>query len=135
MLHDPARHEPLRSLPWDADRAREAIDHIVRGAERRFESGGWWPMHARDAEGNDKAGEPNYTLYFGAAGVVFGARSNWLLALLATALVAVLFQPLRTRFQRGVNRLLYGQRDEPFAVLAELGRRLEQTVTPEAVRA
>ena len=74
-----------------------------------------------------------YGLVVGAAGVVIGARSNWLLALLATALVAVLFQPLRTRFQRGVNRLLYGQRDEPFAVLAELGRRLEQTVTPEAV--
>ncbi len=74
-----------------------------------------------------------YGLVVGAAGVVFGSRSNWLLALLATALVAVLFQPLRTRFQRGVNRLLYGQRDEPFAVLAELGRRLEQTVTPEAV--
>ena len=71
MLHDPARHEPLRSLPWDADRARETIDRIVRDTERRFESGGWWPMHARDADGNDKAGEPNYTLYFGAAGVVW----------------------------------------------------------------
>jgi Lanthionine synthetase C-like protein len=71
MLHDPARHEPLRSLPWDADRARETIEHIVRDTERRFEASGWWPLHPRDADDTDKAGEPNYSLYFGAAGVVW----------------------------------------------------------------
>jgi hypothetical protein len=34
-------------------------------------------------------------------------------SLAATGLVAVLFQPLRERLQRGANRLLYGERDEP----------------------
>jgi signal transduction histidine kinase len=48
-------------------------------------------------------------------------------------LVAVLFQPLRERLQRGVNHLLYGQRDEPYAVLSRLGQRLEATLAPEAV--
>ena len=54
-------------------------------------------------------------------------------SLLATGLVAVLFQPLRERLQRGVNQLLYGERDEPYVVLARLGRRLEGTLAPEAV--
>jgi len=74
-----------------------------------------------------------YAVIVGAAGVLLQMQGSWPLALLATGLVAVLFQPLRDRLQRGVNRLLYGQRDEPFAVLARLGQRLEQTVTPEAV--
>lgn len=37
--------------------------------------------------------------------------------------VAVLFQPLRDRLQKGVNRLLYGDRDDPYAVMTGLGRR------------
>ncbi len=35
--------------------------------------------------------------------------------------------------QRGVNRLLYGERDDPYAVLARLGSRLEATLLPERV--
>jgi signal transduction histidine kinase len=53
--------------------------------------------------------------------------------LLATGLVAVLFQPLRARLQRVVNRLVYGERDEPYAVLSRLLSRLEATLAPEAV--
>ncbi|MFU8772677.1 MAG: hypothetical protein ACNA8H_09690 [Anaerolineales bacterium] len=45
-----------------------------------------------------------------------------MVALIATIIVAILFQPLRERLQTRVNRLLYGQRDEPFEVLAQLGR-------------
>jgi signal transduction histidine kinase len=74
-----------------------------------------------------------YVLVVGGAGVLFQTQGSWLLALLATGLVAVLFQPLRDGLQRGVNRLLYGQRDEPFEVLAHLGQQLEQTIAPEAV--
>lgn len=37
--------------------------------------------------------------------------------------VAVLFQPLRDRLQKGVNRLLNGDRDDPYAVMTGLGRR------------
>jgi GAF domain-containing protein len=47
--------------------------------------------------------------------------------------VAVLFQPLRSRLQRGVKRLMYGERDDPYAVTSRLGRRLEATLAPEAV--
>ena len=39
-----------------------------------------------------------------------------------TGLVAVLFEPLRRRLQRGVNRLLYGERDEPYVALSTFVR-------------
>ena len=66
-------------------------------------------------------------------GALFQARGNLAVALLATGLVAVLFQPLRMRLQRGVNRLMYGERDDPYAVISRLGRSLEATLAPESV--
>jgi len=45
----------------------------------------------------------------------------------------MLFQPMRDRLQLGVNRLMYGRRDEPVAVLSQLGARLEGTVLPEEI--
>jgi signal transduction histidine kinase len=68
-----------------------------------------------------------------ALGALFQARGNLAVSLLATGLVAVLFQPLRGRLQRGVNRLMYGERDDPYAVVSRLGRRLEAALDPEAV--
>ena len=56
-----------------------------------------------------------------------------MISLLATGLVAVLFQPLRELLQRAVNRLFYGQRDEPYRVISRLGQRLEATLAPDAV--
>jgi signal transduction histidine kinase len=74
-----------------------------------------------------------YALVVGAMGALFHTQGNWLITLVATGLVAVLFQPLRDRLQRGVNRLLYGHRDEPFEVLARLGQRVEDTFAPDLV--
>jgi signal transduction histidine kinase len=74
-----------------------------------------------------------YALTVGSLGVLFQAQGSGLIALLVTGLVAVLFQPLRERLQRGVNRLLYGERDEPYAVFSLLGRRLEATLTPGTI--
>jgi signal transduction histidine kinase len=74
-----------------------------------------------------------YVLIVGSLSIVFQVRGNPIVALLATGVVAVVFQPLRARLERGVNRLLYGQRDEPYAVLSRLGQRLESTLAPEAV--
>src|SRR5918995_2966639 len=68
-----------------------------------------------------------------ALGALFQAQGNLAVALLATGLAAVLFQPLRMRLQRGVNRLMYGERDDPYAVISRLGRSLEATLAPEAV--
>ncbi|NTU80802.1 MAG: histidine kinase, partial [Chloroflexales bacterium] len=74
-----------------------------------------------------------YVLVVGGLGTLLQARGSLLISLLGTGVVAVLFGPLRAWLQRGVNRLLYGERDEPYAVLARLGRRLEATLAPQAV--
>ncbi len=74
-----------------------------------------------------------YVLAVIALGALFQAQGNIAVSLLATGLVAVLFQPLRSRLQRGVNRLMYGERDEPYAVISRLGRRLESTLAPDTV--
>jgi signal transduction histidine kinase len=74
-----------------------------------------------------------YILIVGYLGTLFHSSDNLLISLVATGLVAVLFQPLRARLQRGVNRLLYGERDDPYAVISRLGQRLEATLAPEAV--
>jgi len=73
-----------------------------------------------------------YILVVGSLGALLRTSDNLVISLITTGLVAVLFQPLRGWLQRGVNRLLYGQRDEPYAVVARLGRRLESTLAPEA---
>ena len=56
-------------------------------------------------------------------------------SLVATGLIAITFEPLRGRVQRGVNRLLYGDRDDPYAMLTRLGSLLERTGQPHAVPA
>jgi signal transduction histidine kinase len=76
-----------------------------------------------------------YILIVGYLGTLLRTGGNLLISLAATGLIAVLFQPLRGWLQRGVNRLLYGQRDEPYAVVARLGRRLEGTLAPDATLA
>jgi signal transduction histidine kinase len=74
-----------------------------------------------------------YVLVIGSLSLLFQTSGNLPISLIATGLVALLFQPLRERLQRGVNQLLYGARDEPYAVLAHLGQRLEHTHQPDAV--
>jgi len=74
-----------------------------------------------------------YVLVVAGLGTLIGSRGNLLISLLAAGLVAVLFQPLRAVLQRGVNRLLFGQRDEPYAVITHLSQRLEAQLSPDAV--
>ena len=47
-----------------------------------------------------------------------------------TALLAVGFAPARDRVQHVVDRVMYGRRDEPYAVLAEVGRGLQASGQP-----
>ena len=69
----------------------------------------------------------------GSVGVVLRVQGNLLVSILAAGLVAVLFQPVRERLQRAVNHLMYGKRDDPYAVLSHLGQRLESTLAPDDV--
>ncbi|MCA1836596.1 MAG: sensor histidine kinase, partial [Actinobacteria bacterium] len=53
--------------------------------------------------------------------------------LIATALIAVLFQPLRSRLRRVVSQLVFGARDDPYEVLTRLGQQLEATASADAI--
>ncbi|HET8906030.1 MAG TPA: histidine kinase [Ktedonobacterales bacterium] len=66
-------------------------------------------------------------------GSVFQAHGNLLISLVGAGAVAVLVQPLRLWLQRIVDRLMFGERDNPDAVLTRLGQRLETTLAPDAV--
>src|SRR5579863_2401869 len=72
-----------------------------------------------------------YVLVVGGLGALLQARGNLIISLLATGLVAILFQPLRQRLQLAVNRLMYGERDTPYRVISRLGQRLEATLAPD----
>jgi len=74
-----------------------------------------------------------YALSVGTLGVLFQAQGNLIIALFATGLVAVLFQPMRERLQTAVNRLYYGERDDPMTALSRLGKRLEAAIAPDVV--
>jgi signal transduction histidine kinase len=74
-----------------------------------------------------------YVVCVGVLGALLQSGGNFLISILSTGLVAVLVQPLRERLQRGINRLMYGERDDPVTVLSRLGQRLEATLAPNAV--
>jgi signal transduction histidine kinase len=76
-----------------------------------------------------------YIVVVGSLGVLLQAQGNPSISLFATGVVAVCFQPLRERLQRVTNRLMYGERDDPYAVLSRLGERLEGAFAPDAMLA
>jgi hypothetical protein len=71
MLHDPARHEALRTLAWDEARVRATITGIVDATVAAFSPQTLWPPHPRDLDPADDPDEPFPCLYFGAAGVMW----------------------------------------------------------------
>ena len=71
-----------------------------------------------------------YLAFVAGFGSLFRGVSDPLVFFLATGLVAILFEPLRQRLQRLVNRLMYGERDDPYAVLTRLSNTLEHSAAP-----
>lgn len=72
-----------------------------------------------------------YIVVVAGVGALLPLQGNLFLSLVATGIVAVLFNPVRARLQGAANRLMFGQRDDPYAVLSELGRLLSTSATPE----
>ncbi len=62
-----------------------------------------------------------------------GGRPNLALSILATAVVAVAFQPVRTRVQVLANRLVYGYRATPYEALTEFSHRVAGAYANEDV--
>jgi signal transduction histidine kinase len=60
-----------------------------------------------------------------------GGQPNLLLSIVATAIVAVAFQPARERLQKIANRLVYGKRATPYEVLSQFSERVAETYAAE----
>ena len=74
-----------------------------------------------------------FVILVGFLSFLFQSSGNSMIAIIATGLVALLFNPLRQRLQRSVNHLMYGDRDEPYTALSRLGRQLEASLAPETI--
>ena len=62
-----------------------------------------------------------------------GGKPNLGLSILATAIVAVGFQPARARLQRVANRLVYGNRATPYQVLSEFSSQVAGSYAADEV--
>lgn len=74
-----------------------------------------------------------YVVIVGTFGVLLQTGGSTLVSLFGTGIVALSFQPLRERLQHGVNRLMYGERDDPYVVLGRLSQRLEMVSAAQSV--
>ena len=54
-------------------------------------------------------------------------------SLLATGAAALVALPVRDALQRSANRLMYGDRDEPYRVITRLGERLSASLTTDEI--
>ena len=62
-----------------------------------------------------------------------GGQPNLALSIVATAVVAVGFQPVRERVQKLANRLVYGKRATPYEVLSRFAENVAETYAGEEV--
>jgi signal transduction histidine kinase len=74
-----------------------------------------------------------YALLVVGVGSMVGGDSDVVLAVAATALVAVAFQPVRLWVQQLAKRFVYGERADPYDVLAELAHRMSQAPSQDTV--
>jgi signal transduction histidine kinase len=66
-------------------------------------------------------------------GALVGSRGNLFLSILATAMIALAFHPVREWARRLANRLVYGKRATPYEVLSEFSERMAGTYSAEDV--
>ena len=62
-----------------------------------------------------------------------GGKPNLALSILATAIVALGFQPVRERVQKVANRLVYGNRATPYEVLSQFSARVAESYVSDDV--
>jgi signal transduction histidine kinase len=62
-----------------------------------------------------------------------GGKPNLALSIVATAIVAVAFQPVRERIQKVANRLVYGKRATPYEVLSQFSERVAESYAADDV--
>ena len=62
-----------------------------------------------------------------------GGKPNLVLSIVATAIVAVAFQPVRERVQKLANRLVYGKKASPYEVLSQFSERVAESYAADEV--
>ncbi|MET3697562.1 histidine kinase [Bacillus oleivorans] len=66
-----------------------------------------------------------YVLMVGLLSRFFQSEDNLLASIITAGIIAVCFQPLKERLQSIVNRLIFGDRDNPYKILNQLNSILE----------
>ncbi|HJV05239.1 MAG TPA: histidine kinase dimerization/phosphoacceptor domain-containing protein, partial [Actinomycetota bacterium] len=66
-------------------------------------------------------------------GALVGSRGNLPLSILATAVIALAFQPMRDRARHFANRLVYGKRSSPYEAMSEFAERVAGTYSLDEV--
>ena len=85
------------------------------------------------AVGTGFAGIGYTTLVVTVGKAVEGRTSGFWLSLLATAVVALAFQPVRRWVVLFANRLAYGSRAQPYEALSDFSARLAETPSPDTL--
>jgi signal transduction histidine kinase len=73
-----------------------------------------------------------FSIITGTLGVIFQNNGNVMVSLITTALIAILFHPIQGKIQVAVNKLIYGEKEEPYAVLSHLVQRLEAVMSSQS---
>ena len=66
-------------------------------------------------------------------GSLVGSTRNPTLSIIATAVIAVAFQPIRARTRRFADRLVFGKRAVPYEVLSEFSERMSASYSTEDI--
>lgn len=74
-----------------------------------------------------------YILIVGSLSAVFHRGGNLVWPLVATGVVAVSFHTMMDLIQRTINRVMFGNRDEPYVVLERLSRQFEPVLIVDEV--
>lgn len=74
-----------------------------------------------------------YLAIVGILGVVLRYQGSFPISLLATGVAALVALPMRDRLQLATNRLMYGDRDDPYRAITRLGERLSTSLTTQEV--
>jgi signal transduction histidine kinase len=74
-----------------------------------------------------------YALVVALFGRLIPGNMPFAVAIVSAGAVAVVALPLHDRLQRWVNRLMFGDRDDPDRALRRLGQRLEASLDPQTV--
>ena len=75
------------------------------------------------------------TIYFGLILLLswlFNERLGFLPSIIAAGSIALLFHPIQQYMQKRINQMFYGQRDEPYEVISELGKGMENALDTES---